>query len=170
MRYKVIGLALVLLIAGVSTVTAVAAYEFNVFYDENAEFVKVEFPGAPPVPELKEGELPPHQLIKVIPLGEIICTKGQCTTHSACILRRCPKDCLCFAPITFSGDGKIVRFSPPGGEIKEKNLIPLERARIIGVTEFVNLGDLLIFKTPDKKFLRCLHINGRFFTSPPSDN
>jgi hypothetical protein len=169
MRYKVIGLALVLLIAGVSTV---AAYEFTVSYDENAKFVYVQFPGAPPIEAPTRGGLPQDELINVIYLADIICINRACIVHlPGCPIKPCPSDCHCLREMTFDGNGKFVRLSlPEGGNIPAADFTPLERSRTMGVTKIVSIGTLLIFRLPDNKFVRCLNINGDIFASPPSDD
>jgi hypothetical protein len=150
------------------------SYQFIVTYGEGWKCISVEFPGASPkIPEAEP--LPEGELIKIVSLGQTVITYESSHYHlyhgPGCYRRRVdihlqdPSAGKKLA-ITFNGDGGVVSFSDQKMETTAEKLIPLASAGLKKIKKIKPLGELLIFKLPDGKFIHCVHNYGLIVTSP----
>ncbi len=67
--------------------------------------------------------------------------------------------------ITFNGDGKVVEAVNAQGVKGEPDSSEGNELEAI-----MPLGELLVFRTPEGKVIRCVHSQGKIAQSPPSDD
>jgi hypothetical protein len=178
MSYKIIALMLVLLIAGAMTATA---YEFSVNYDANLQLQSAKFAGGGPIKPVisEEKKFPDGQLIKTVSLGEIICSmptelaggtiQATCYRHISCHIYPCP--CPCNQGEVYDGDGNLLRVLDSTTGMKQTlgPPVPINKGNVKGVSKLSPLGELMIFKTPENKIIRCIVLGSQIITSPPSE-